>query len=139
MTNQNITELHHLQKSDIHSLCNLYRYPVSINQALLLYEKLQKEGAFGVYVEKRLVGIIEFFYLCEAEYEIGYRTSFQAQGKGYMKQGIEQCIRLCKEIGVKKLYARVLETNLASIHVLENNGFLQKINKDGVLLYVYDC
>ncbi len=132
-------ELHYLQESDISFLCNLYRYPVSLVQASVLYHQLQKTHSLAMFVDNRFVGIIEFFPVKEGTYEIGYRTCFQEQGKGFMKQGVGLCKKLCKEYGVKRLIARVVENNIASIRILEYNGFLQEVNNDGVLLYVYDC
>lgn len=123
-----------LQERDICALCHFYKYPVSEIQGNQMYRQLKEKNVYGVYWKDELVGLIEL----HNSNEIGYRTRYQYQGKGYMKQGVALFLHYCKNIGLKQIYARVLENNLASKNILEYTGFLQKFNNDGVLIYVYD-
>ncbi len=128
--------IHILKQEDIPNLMDLYSYTLSMSQAQNLYQQLMKNITYGIYKDV-LVGIIQLYQKEEGIYEIGYRIKQAYRQQGYMCKGLRL---LCKEYQtkkIKKIYAKVDETNIASKKVLENTGFLQEINKDGVLIYVY--
>lgn len=57
--------------------------------------------------------------------EISYYLDYDYHGLGYGKMLIEYMIGDCKRIGIKNVFALLLETNKASIIILEKFGFTQ--------------
>lgn len=71
------------------------------------------------------VGILELYHIEKDTVEIGYRILPVCQRKGYACNAVKTCIHWLKNMHVKKIIARVEETNPASIHVLIKNGFVK--------------
>ncbi|WP_297436542.1 GNAT family protein [Thermococcus sp.] len=56
--------------------------------------------------------------------EVGYFLSPEYWGRGYATEAVALALRYAFEwLNLRKVYAHVFETNLASIRVLEKNGF----------------
>lgn len=55
--------------------------------------------------------------------EISYYLDYNYHGLGYGKMLMEYIIDDCKRLGIKNLFALLLETNKASIIILEKFGF----------------
>lgn len=61
---------------------------------------------------------------CPSQVEIGYTISDACAGKGYATELVQAMMHFCAlELGVHTFYGRVLRGNLASVRVLEKNGF----------------
>lgn len=126
--------IHSLKKEDTEQLRYLYPYPLDDIKLKLFTDELLNGITIGIY-EEVLKGIIQLYDLGNDTYEIGYRTIYGEQNKGYMEQGVSLLLEFIKDTDVKRLIARVENTNLASRHILRNNGFLQESYIDGVYLY----
>ncbi len=56
--------------------------------------------------------------------EIGYWLCKEYWGKGYMTEAVSLMLKYCFEyLNLRKVFAKVFESNIASIKVLEKNGF----------------
>lgn len=72
------------------------------------------------------------------EIEIGYGTMPAQQGKGYMTEAVGGMLRWAAvRSDVQTMLAETDEVNLASIHVLRNNKFIQFDRKDNMLWWKY--
>lgn len=126
--------IHSLQKEDFEQLRFLYPYPLDDERLNVLMDELLNGITIGVY-EDKLKGIIQLFDLGEDTYEIGYRTLYPEQNKGYMEKGVSLLMEYLKDTDVKRVIARVEDKNIASRCILRNNDFLQESYIDGVYLY----
>lgn len=124
--------IHILKQEDIPMLQEFYPYTISYELASMLYHQMMNDITYGVYKETELVGIIQLYERDNDVYEIGYRTKHLCMHKGYMSTGVQLVVETNRD---KKIYAKVEETNIFSIKILENTGFLLEVNKDGVLIY----
>lgn len=127
-----------IQKEDEEQLKHLYSYPLDDKRMNVLMDGLINGFTVGVYEDSSLKGIIQLFDKGDDTYEIGYRTLFKEQHKGYMEKGVGLLLEYLSNTEVKKIYARVKEDNIASRNILENNNFLQESYIDGVYLYIRD-
>lgn len=130
--------IHSLQKDDAEQLRCLYSYPLDDIKLKLFIDELLNGMTIGIYEEDELKGIIQMYDLGNDTYEIGYRTIYGEMNKGYMEKGVSLLLEYLKDTDVKRVIARVKNTNLASRHILRNNGFLQESYIDGVYLYIRD-
>lgn len=128
--------IHILKQEDIPYLKDLYSYTLTSNQAQFLYQQLICHITYGIY-DGELIGIIQLYEREEGIYELGYRLKEKHRHHGYMMQALKLLVEECKTKNIEKLYAKVEMENIASKKTLENTGFLQEVNKDGVLIYVY--
>ncbi len=126
--------IHILKQEEIPMLLDLYSFPLSYERGCMLYRELSRDITYGIYDEKELVGIIQLYKRDHGIYEIGYRTKYRYMHRGYMTQGLQL---LCESFQCNEIYAKVDETNIYSRKLLEHTGFLQGLNKDGVLIYRY--
>lgn len=126
--------IHILKQEDIPYLRDLYTYPLTSQQVQFLYSQLTQNITYGIYTNQ-LIGIIQLYEKEEGIYEVGYRIKKQEMHQGYMTKGLQLLLDELQKKNIKKLYAKVDERNIASRKVLENTGFLQEVNKDGVLIY----
>ena len=128
--------IHILKQEDIPYLKDLFSFTLTREQSQILYQQLMSHITYGIY-DNELIGIIQLYERKEGIYEVGYRLKEQFRHHGYMRQALRLLLKKYQTKNIKKIYARVEETNIASKKVLENTGFLQEINKNGVLIYVY--
>lgn len=128
--------IHILKQEDIPYLKDLYSYVLTSNQAQFLYQQLMNHITYGIY-DIELIGIIQLYEKEEGIYELGYRLKEKYRHHGYMRQALTLLVEEYQTKNIKKLYAKVDELNIASKKALENTGFLQEVNKDGVLIYGY--
>ena len=128
--------IHILKQEDIPCLKDLFSFVLTSEQSQILYQQLMNHITYGIY-DNELIGIIQLYERKEGIYEVGYRLKEQYRHHGYMRQALRLLLKEYQTKNIKKIYARVEETNIASKKTLENTGFLQEINKNGVLIYVY--
>lgn len=128
--------IHILKQEDIPYLKDLFSFVLTSKQSQILYQQLMHHITYGIY-DNELIGIIQLYERKEGIYEIGYRLKEQYRHHGYMKQALKLLLEEYQTKNIKKLYAKVDVSNIASKKTLENTGFLQEINKDGVLIYAY--
>ena len=57
--------------------------------------------------------------------EISYYIDYNYHGKGYGKELLNYMINDCKRLGIKNLFALLLEVNKSSIIILEKFGFTE--------------
>lgn len=76
--------------------------------------------------------------------EIGYWIGQEFWGKGISSAVVSDLIKIAfNELGLYRIYAEVFENNIASMRVLEKNGFINEaklekaVTKDGVKLDLY--
>lgn len=127
-----------IQKEDEEQLKHLYSYPLDDEKLHVLMDELINGFTVGVYEYSSLKGIIQLLEKSDDTYEIGYRTLFKEQQKGYMEKGVGLLLEYLSNTDVKKIYARVSEDNIASRNILIHNNFLQESYIDGVYLYIRD-
>lgn len=58
--------------------------------------------------------------------ELGYWIGEQYWNKGYTTVALQQIIQIAKTTSVRRLFAEVIEENIASIRILEKCGFKQE-------------
>ncbi|MBK8518030.1 MAG: N-acetyltransferase [Saprospiraceae bacterium] len=55
--------------------------------------------------------------------EISYYLDYAYHGRGYAKRLIEYIIADCRRLGIKNIFALLLDVNLKSVNILEKMGF----------------
>jgi|TARA_B100001971_G_C18149717_1_gene515132 RimJ/RimL family protein N-acetyltransferase len=79
---------------------------------------------FGIDVGGKIVGGIGLADITATQAEIGYWLGEEYWGKGIMTGVVKKIVAYArKEVGLKKLFAYILEPNTASGRVLEKAGF----------------
>lgn len=136
-----ILQIHKIDQKDVEQLCLLFPYPLSLKQAgymLKRFETSFQEGnamILGVYQDD-LIGVIEIYHVENDTAEIGYRTILQKQHLGLTKHALKMMVEYLMNADMKWIEAYVDEKNIASIKVLEANGFQRCGNKDRGLRYI---
>ncbi|WP_297501985.1 GNAT family N-acetyltransferase, partial [Thermococcus sp.] len=96
------------------------------------YERLRREkGSHRVFsiVENSTSSLVGFLGLHRIDHrdgnaELGYFIAREYWGRGYATEAVRLALVYAFEwLKLRKLYARVYEPNVASIRVLEKNGF----------------
>ena len=116
----------------------------TVEEALADYEMtlLPDAGSFGqtIYADGRYVGDV-WCYCIDLEDEPNCMVSYCIFEPEYWSKGIASAAlklfisRICEKYGVKTIGAFTYSRNLASIRVLEKNGFsvMEEFEEDGVL------
>ncbi|PKK40028.1 hypothetical protein ABB02_00823 [Clostridiaceae bacterium JG1575] len=82
---------------------------------------------FGIYRRDELIGKLRLSNFVLGSFQnafLGYSLSEENQGQGYMSEAVGLAVRFAfLEAGLHRLEASTLLDNVASQHVLENNGF----------------
>lgn len=116
------------------------------NNALELKElikryQLKAENDFCIYavtnkVDNLFVGTIAIVKDGYNDTEIGYRFLEKFWHLGYGSEICEGIILHCKNIGLKKIIAYVIDENIASVKILEKNNFtvIKKFISDDIQL-----
>jgi len=138
-----------LQSSDIQVLASLannqkiadnlkdyFPYPYTEKDAedfIKLTEKENPKQNFGIEYKGKLCGVIGLKIqkdIYRKSGEIGYWIGEAYWGKGIATKAVAIIMNYGFEhLKLNRIFARVFETNTASMKVLENNGF----NKEGIL------
>ncbi len=106
----------------------VFTYEDEIDWYESLRRNREKEKAFAV-VENSMediIGVIGLWSIdpWDRNAEVGYYLSKAHWGMGYAREALSLVIAYAfKWMNLRKLYARVYEPNVASIKVLEANGF----------------
>lgn len=120
-----------------------FTYPLTKAQMLWMVKifqqqyKKQEQITLGIYIDSTLVGLLQLKKKQAEVFEIGYHIKKEYRNKGYMKQAIQLLINNIHDAQIKVIEAYVHASNSISKHLLECCGFLQGINKNGVLIYRY--
>lgn len=112
-------------------------YTPSHQQALLKYElKLaMKLSTIRFYVFKKeepsqIIGTVCLHDICRMPYsccEIGYKFDSSFHGQGYAKEAVTKALDIAfLELGLHRVFARVMPENTPSIHLLESLHFAQE-------------
>jgi RimJ/RimL family protein N-acetyltransferase len=72
----------------------------------------------------RVVGRVNIGPVQDGSGDIGYRIAERACGRGYARAAVELALRVAAERGLTRVDAMTAEDNVASLRVLEANGFL---------------
>lgn len=75
----------------------------------------------------------------EAIPHIEYKINEDQRGKGIMSRELPKYLKLCKKYDFNRLIANVMPDNIASIKILERNGFIKFATmEEGSLIYISD-
>jgi len=64
--------------------------------------------------------------------EVSYFVDFNHHNKGVASRLMEDCLKKCPGLGIKTLFAILLETNISSVNLLKKYGFEQWAHLPGV-------
>ena len=114
-----------------------FPYPYQRHDALALIEaaailaKNESAYHFGIRnnLDNKLVGMFTIHEINKKNRncEIGYWIDVEHRGKGYSYQAIELGLNECfKQMHMKKVYAKILDFNKPSIHIMDKLGFVQE-------------
>ncbi|MFC4800107.1 GNAT family N-acetyltransferase [Neobacillus sp. GCM10023253] len=96
--------------------------------------ELETQYSFGIFLKKtnELIGDIELFDIVKDSFQscyVGYSLDRQYNGKGYMTEAVKLVVNYAfKELGLHRIAAGVMPSNIGSIRVLEKAGF----EKEGI-------
>lgn len=113
-------------------LRNSFPYPYTLDHAASFIQHSLDQHAldFGIVVNDECIGCIGVSFhkdIYIKNCEIGYWISETYWGQGIMKKVIKMiCPYLFENYTITKIYAEVFAENVASIRVLEDNGFTQE-------------
>lgn len=113
-------------QKEIADLINTYQKP---NNDFWIYTIERK-------LDHKFVGTLALVKDDEDDDEIGYRFLEKFWGNGYGFEICEGTIQYCKEIGIQKLVAYVVDKNIASAKILEKLNFkvIKKFISDDIQL-----
>ena len=89
-----------------------------IIMALSLGEKF----VYGIYLEDKLIGLINEVYVDGNDIELGYAISPKHKGNGYATEALKKAIEALFEMGYATVIAGAFENNVASMRVMEKSG-----------------
>ena len=95
-------------------------------------EYKKKESAlYGIYLDNKYIGQVELFSIdfIKDSGEIGYWIDSAYGGKGYMSEAVNILENYFFEYGINRICIGADQDNLASIGVIEKNGY----NLEGIL------
>ncbi len=79
------------------------------------------------------IGYVQLCQLDDASWEIGYHIAKQFTGKGYATEAVKAFLPvMAQKLNIKEVYGICLAKNTASVHVLNNSGFIQNYLGAGV-------
>lgn len=123
-----ILSIHRIKEEDIEELKHLFPYALSeyhVHQMLYGFENafLEKHALIAGIYQERLIGVIEIYHNEGSTVEIGYRMTLQKQHLGFTKHAVGLMVEYLMGLDVLRIEAYVDEENIASMKVLEANGF----------------
>ena len=85
------------------------------------------ERRFGIWDENKFVGFVKVTKRGEDGWEVGYWLGGEHTGKGYMTKAVSALTRYAADhLGARRVFAKVVQGNKASIRVLERAGYRRK-------------
>lgn len=115
------------------NLRDLMPHPYSQNDAVSFIEMVKKEErpvTFGIEYEGNLCGVIGITPQTDVyrkSAELGYWIGEPYWGQGIATQAVEMILKYGFEhFDIERVYAGVIEPNVASMKVLERNGFIKE-------------
>ena len=139
-------------KKILNNLRNHIPYPYTEKDAETFIESVKndpQQQVFSIYFEGNFCGIISLIFqndIYENTDELGYWLGETYWGKGIAGEAVSQITRIgFEDFRLRRIFAKTFENNLASMSVLEKNGYKREgilkkaILKNGKILdeYVY--
>lgn len=131
-------ELHPLSSNDADALIDIltdsevaltYMVPnfKSREDAYVRFERIKtlscgEKFVYGIYLKKKLIGLINEVYTDDAAIELGYVISPQHKGNGYATETLKKAIEALFKMGYETVIAGAFENNIASMRVMEKSG-----------------
>lgn len=104
-------------------------------ERLLFLEKKEKGSSLTVYLNDIPIGFFGIKVLDDGG-ELSYIFDSDYTGNGYCTEVVKEAIKISfNKINLNKLYAYCKKENIASIRVLEKNGFKNAGTKDEFIYY----
>lgn len=109
-----------------------FPYPYTEMDARFFLEKNREEGRqffaidFLIFAEDKLVGVIGLSSVNRTDLNahVGYWIGKDYWNRGYASEALSLIVEFCRnELGLARVYTKVLDYNLASLRVLMKNGF----------------
>lgn len=89
---------------------------------LLELSKSGEKFVMGIFLENRLIGIINQTDLDDKIMELGYAIHPDFSGKGLMTAALKEAISFLFKNGIEEITAGAFESNIASIRVMQKCG-----------------
>ncbi|MFA5412008.1 MAG: GNAT family N-acetyltransferase [Candidatus Micrarchaeia archaeon] len=99
--------------------------PVSLEEHVAYWNSRLKDGknhSFIIHSGKEQVGLLRMDKR-DGAYEVSILISEGHRGKGLATEALKAAIGMCKELGIRKLIAKVKPSNGASMKLFEDCGF----------------
>ena len=103
-----------------------------MDRIFLVHKITQNNQTIGTILLVRYKGL----KIPNLEYEIFDESN---HNKRIMSEVLPKYLASCRLKGITRLIAQVKEDNVASIRILEKNGFIQTAKFDEVLCYIGSC
>lgn len=129
-----------LKEQDTDYLASLFVPALSDLQAGMLVSRLMAKRTAGEFMALLIfdasdifAGVVELYDFKDEQCEIGYRIVNDMQGRGICTKAVACVLAYLKTYGITKATARVKENNVASLKVLQRNGFYKTSEKEGCI------
>ena len=129
-----------LNVQDTNHLASLFVPALSDLQAGMLVSRLMAKRAAGEFMALLIfdasdifAGVVELYDFRDKQCEIGYRIRKDVQGRKICTKAVAGVLAYLKTYGITKATARVKENNVASLKVLQRNGFDKTSVKEGCI------
>ena len=96
-------------------------------QTLISFSQMDddKHLEYGIYLNGRLIGLVNDCGIKDNEIEIGYVVHPHYQGQGYATEAVRTVITELREMGFRKIVAGYFSENTASLRVMQKCGMQQ--------------
>ena len=129
-----------LEGQDTVHLASLFVPALSDLQAGMLVSRLMAKRTAGEFMALLIfdeadafTGVVELYDFRDEQCEIGYRIQKDVQGRKICTKAVAGGLAYLKTYGITKATARVKENNVASLKVLQRNGFYKTSEKAGCI------
>lgn len=136
-----ILEIRKIRESDLSQLVHLFPYELTDKQAEAMLQQFdvsfqnRKSVISGIIEKEKLIGVIQLRYFTARSVEIGYRMALQKQHLGLTKHAVKMMVQYLLNRGYESIEAFADENNIASIRILEDNGFTKIKQTENVIRY----
>ena len=129
-----------LNVQDTNHLASLFVPALSDQHAGMLVSRLMAKRTAGEFMALLIfdeadafTGVVELYDFKDEQCEIGYRIRKDVQGRKICTKAVAGVLAYLKTYGITKATARVKENNVASLKVLQRNGFYKTSEKAGCI------
>lgn len=120
-----------VRTSEAQHLLDLFDHPLSLQHAKQMVQRWnqalvdRREWITGIYrkEDEQLVGIVEVYEVHGNKCKIGYRIKPEYQKQHYGMDGVYLVMPYLIDCGMQTIQATCDEQNIASLRILEHNGF----------------